>query len=143
MSTNERPAVGAAGGVGTERGGYPAQPHSTPGTPSRQAPAHGRVKGNVWRKQVCGSRHMLRAPQGWAVDCDDLDAAEEAGAKLLLIEDVESGRQYLASLAVIRRHGFQFDRGHGAQVALPLARWHCFGADVKPALQLRLGLEGA
>jgi len=86
---------------------------------------------------------MLRQPQAWAVDTADLEAAEACGATLLLIEDIESGRQYLASLAVIRRHGFEFDRGHGRQVALVLHRWHCFGADVAPAVQLRLGLEVA
>jgi len=84
---------------------------------------------------------MLRQPQAWAVDTADLEAAAACGATLLLIEDIESGRQYLAALGVIRRHGFEFDRGFGEQVALPLSRWHRFGADVAPVVQLRLGLE--
>ena len=85
---------------------------------------------------------MLKCPPGWAVDRQDLSAAERAGAELLLIEDTESGRQYLASLDVIKRHGFPVSRGHGEQVGLALSRWYCFGADMRPAVQMRLGLGG-
>jgi len=139
-----KPAVGAAGGYGTERGGYPAQHHSTPSPQARQGPAHGVIRGNTWHKTVRASVHMLRAPEGWAVDLGDLDAAARAGATLLLIEDCESGKQYLASLAVIRRHGIPLDRGFGAQLALPLKRWACFGAETMPFVQARLfGEAGA
>ena len=75
------------------------------------------------------------------MDVQDLDAAEACGAELLSVEDVESGKTYLASLAVIRKHGLELDRGFGLQVALPLHRWHTFSADAAPAVQLQLGLE--
>jgi len=108
---------------------------------ARQGPQHGEIRGNVWRKTLRASVHQLRCPPGWAVDRQDLSAAERAGAELIVIEDVESGKTYLASLSVIREKGIEFERGCGAQAALELKRWYCFGPDTAPALQLRLGLE--
>ena len=138
--TRSRPGQ-AGGGEPDVTGVADRQTHCTPGAAKLQ-PAHGAVVGTVWYKQVAASKHQLRQPPAWCVDASDLDVAKAAGAELLLVEDTESGRQYLASLDVIRRFGLPIERGHGAQLALALARWYVFGADVKPAVQMRLGLEG-
>jgi len=88
-----------------------------------QGPAHGHVRGAVWRKSARGSVHMLKVPKAWAMDVADLDAAEAVGARLVLIHDLEALRKYWASIATIRAKGFAFDRGHGRQVALALEHW--------------------
>ena len=132
----------AGGGEPDVTGVADRQTHCTPGAAKLQ-PAHGAVVGTVWYKQVAASKHQLRQPPAWCVDCDDLDAAQAAGATLLLVEDVESGRQFLASLDVIKRHGFRFDRGCGSQLALPLKRWYTFAPDMRPAVQARLFGEAA
>jgi len=125
-----------AAGQGTEHGGVrTAQSHHSTGV------KHGQIQGNVWRKRLYASKHFLRKTPDVAVNLEDLDAAERCGAELLCVVDVETNRTYLASLAVIRKHGLELDRGFGLQVALPLHRWHCFGADAAPAVQLGLGLE--
>ena len=127
---------------GSLKRSFPSQPHYTP-TPRRsQYPLHGKVEGGVWRKRLCASKHFLRKPPAIAVDVQDLERAEACGAELLSVVDVETGRTYLAALSVIRKHGLELDRGFGLQVALPLHRWHCFGADTQAVVQLKLGLEG-
>jgi len=54
--------------------------------------------------------------------------------ELLSVEDMESGKTYLAALSVIRKHGLELDRGFGLQVALPLRWWAS-----SPGEALRLG----
>lgn len=88
-----------------------------------QEPRHGVVRGDVWGKRICGSKHLLRRPPAIAVDEADLDAAERCGARLVHIQDVEGGRHFWALLSTIRAFGFVLDRGFGAQIALPLAWW--------------------
>lgn len=105
--------------------------HTTPDTQSQerqgyaaQAPVHGVVRGDVWRKRVAGSKHQLRVPRpAWAVDAADLDAAERLGAVMLELHDTEGGTVYRAALRTLREKGRYFERGYGAQVALDLEHW--------------------
>ena len=66
---------------------------------------------------------MLRTPKAWSVDMADLDAAERCGAHTLELRETEQNHVYRVSLADLRAQGFTLDRGHGAQIALPLAAW--------------------
>lgn len=92
-------------------------------TRGAKAPRHGRIAGDVWRKDARASVHALREPRAWALDCADLARAEACGAVMVCIVDLESGREFWASLAAVRSHGFTVSRGAGAQVALRLERW--------------------
>jgi len=83
----------------------------------------GVVEGQVFHKNVIGSKHMLRKPPAWAFDISTLDQAEIAGARTVQIRDMESGREYVAPIATIRARGFLVTRGHGRQVALGLGHW--------------------
>jgi hypothetical protein len=114
------------------------QPYPTPnaGTPIY---VNGRVVGyvacGVFRKTLCGSKHMLRQPRAWAFDQSSLDDAAAAGATLVSILDRENGSVYLASLETIREHGFRVIRGHGNQWALALDHWRINGQE--PAAERR------
>lgn len=88
-----------------------------------RGPAHGQVRGDVWRKSVRGSVHMLRTPRAWCFDVGDLGAAEAVGVRLVLVHDLESLRKHYATIATVRARGFALDRGHGRQVALALEHW--------------------
>ena len=83
----------------------------------------GVVEGQVFHKNVIGSKHMLRRPPAWAFDLETLDQAEQAGARWVRVRDAETGREYEAAIAYIRAKGFDVNRGHGRQVALPLGEW--------------------
>ena len=87
------------------------------------APAHGRVRGDVWRKAARGSLHMLRAPQAWALDMADLDAARRMGVHLVHVHDLEALAHHWASLQTIEARGFDLDRGYGLQRGLALEDW--------------------
>lgn len=97
--------------------------------------AGGKVVGEVaegkFIKRVRGSRHMLREPKGWAVDVQSLADAEELGAASVEIVDVETDVTYSATIARIQEKGFRLDRGHGAQVAVPLRLWSVSSDDAR------------
>jgi hypothetical protein len=113
---------GAAVSIGAG-GSFTREQHITPDGQS-QGPAHGVVRGDVWRKRVQGSKHMLRVPRpAWAVDAADLDAAERVGAVVLELTDAETGTTYRAALRTLRERGRYLERGYGAQVCLDLEHW--------------------
>lgn len=90
--------------------------------------AAGRIVGEVTEdgrfvKRVRGSVHMLREPKGWALDIESLGDAESLGAHTVEIFDTESNVSYTAPIDRIRSKGFRFNRGFGAQIALPLQFW--------------------
>ena len=87
----------------------------------------GRVEGDTFHKTARSTVHMLRQPRAWACDVDALDQARAAGATRVVIFDQDTGRRYAADLADFYRRGLRVDRGHGAQLALPLACWDVTG----------------
>jgi len=88
--------------------------------------ARGQVVGAVrdgWlMKRVDTRVHQLRKPPAWCVDAEHLDRLEAMGATGVLLID-EQGTEWRATVQAFRAHGLPIDRGHGVQVALPLARW--------------------
>lgn len=112
--------------------------HSTASPVYAQGRVVGRVRGNVFRKSVRGSRHMLRRPPAWALDVGSLLEAERLGARFVEVFDRDTGATYRADVADVRRHGFTFDRGHGRQIGLPLERWTVRRAGQPVAEQLSL-----
>lgn len=76
---------------------------------------------------------MLRQPRAWAADVDTLDQAREAGAAWVEVHDLDTGTRYRAALADFYRRGLRVDRGHGAQLALPLACWAAVGGRASTA----------
>ena len=84
---------------------------------------------------------MLRRPRAaWACDVDALDQARAAGAEWVEILDQDTGARYRVALVEFYRRGLAVNRGHGAQLALPLACW-----DVPPGRRstARPGLDQA
>jgi hypothetical protein len=67
--------------------------------------------------------HQLRQPLAWAWDSPVLDQAERFGAVDAVIRERGGTRTWTAPLSEFRTHGLEFNRGHGPQVALPLAFW--------------------
>lgn len=94
--------------------------------PGRDKPI-GFVSGGIFRKTIVGSKHMLRSPRAIAFDTCTLDAAERAGAAHVSVTDSETGMVYMASIADVRRYGFNIARGHGQQIGLTLDRWSING----------------
>lgn len=126
LATEKATARRQPGGAAVRSGAANALSHAqsiTHGDQS-QGPAHGVVRGDVWRKRVQGSKHMLRVPRrAWAVDSADLDAAERMGAVVLELTDAESGTTWRVGLRTLRERGRRLERGYGEQVALDLEHW--------------------
>jgi|GEM_PF-5645133 len=66
--------------------------------------------------------HMLRLPRpAWALDAGALRDAEAAGCEWVRI--ITDAGPWEAPLRLWRDRGIPLDRGHGAQVALPVDAW--------------------
>jgi hypothetical protein len=83
----------------------------------------GWIEKDTFIRPVVGSRHQLRQPPAWAVDIEILLNAEFQGASMVEIRDSESRRTYFATIGLIWRNGFVFNRGHSEQIGLPLHLW--------------------
>jgi hypothetical protein len=83
----------------------------------------GHVIGDIFYKKVSGTKHFLRSPPGIAFDVSSIEAATKAGALFLNVMDGDTGCIYAASLATLGMKGIRLNRGHGAQIALPMAHW--------------------
>ncbi len=96
-----------------------------PATPIRlgsRLVAH--VKDGVLRKRIAGHRHMLSDPPAIAFADAILVDAIRAGAQVLEVTDVVSGRIYRADLAHFKKHCFQVQRGaFEHQWAMRLEQW--------------------
>lgn len=90
----------------------------------------GRVEGDTFYKSAHSTRHMLTRPRAWACDVDALDRARAAGAAWVEILDHDTGQNWRVELVEFYRRGVALDRGHGAQLALPLAFWNVSGGRV-------------
>jgi len=73
-------------------------------------------------KRVRTDVHQLRRPPAWAVDASHLRELRRLGAAGVRLVD-ERGAMWSASAASFEHYGLLVDRGHGHQVALPLAYW--------------------
>lgn len=78
-------------------------------------------------KRVDPEAHQLRHPPAWAQDAAALSTAESLGAEVVVFEGRSGTPRWVAPLQAFRLYGFEFDRGAGRQVALPLAHWHTDG----------------
>ena len=87
----------------------------------------GRVEGDTFFKRARSTVHMLRRPPAWACDVDTLDQAQAAGAVWVELADHDTGATYRVDLVEFYRRGKAINRGHGAQLALPLACWTVTG----------------
>ena len=83
----------------------------------------GHVRHGVFSKSIVGSKHLLREPRAIAFDVSSLEDAQNAGAQMVRVRDTETEITYQTAISTIWKRGFQFDRGWGEQIALPLDKW--------------------
>jgi len=82
----------------------------------------GRMQDGWLTKHVDSSKRQLLKPPAWCIDREHLERLEEIGAVGVLLID-EQGTEWRATVGTFRQYGIPINRGHGVQVALPLARW--------------------
>ncbi len=84
--------------------------------------AVGRLENGWLTKHVDTNTHQLRFPPAWCIDRHHLERLEALGAAGVRLID-EKGTEWRATTAAFERFGIPLERGHGRQVALPLAKW--------------------
>jgi hypothetical protein len=85
----------------------------------------GIVANNAFIKNLHSSRHFLRKPEAICFDIESIEKVVKLGAKLIKILDLDTGRIYEASIALLKEKGIHINRGFGDQIALPLRYWKC------------------
>lgn len=84
----------------------------------------GKVVGEVFKKNISGSRHILHKPRAIALSVESLTQAEKVGAHEIQITDKESGDLYACPLERFKEHAFPIQRGgFEPQMALTLDRF--------------------
>ena len=83
----------------------------------------GVVIGKNFIKKARGSKHFLRIPPAIAFSLQSLRDAYNAGARYAVVIDKETQIEYFSTIANIYANGFDVNRGHGAQIALPIPSW--------------------
>ena len=97
-------------------------------TPIPSTPIHaagkevGYVHGHTFHMTVKNIHNLMRPP-ALVFDISSLDEAEAAGAKNVMVTDLESGEIYFAQLSHIRSTGSLITGGDGDQIALPMDEW--------------------
>ena len=83
----------------------------------------GCIVGNVLKKSVKRSRHLLRKYNGFAWDCSILENARKRSVNLIEIYDKENRQTYRTTLSNFLEFGIRFNMGFGDQMVLPLYFW--------------------
>jgi hypothetical protein len=81
---------------------------------------------NILRKEVLGSKHMLRSPKSWCVDKSVIDDAVQKEAIEIRVLDKESGLVYKVSMQKFLEKKMIVSRGFGTQYGLPLTYWETY-----------------
>jgi hypothetical protein len=92
-----------------------------------------REGGRVLQKSVHSRRHFLTRPPAIALDFRNLQDMERQGARLVQIDDLDTGRCFTATFETIWAAGFALNRGYGDQWAVPLHAFTCDGQAPKVA----------
>jgi len=100
----------------------------------------GVLEGDVLKKELSASKHMLRSPKGWAIQNFVLNEAEQIGAKFICIHELEEDTCFWATVGDFKTKGYSFDRGYGGQTALPIRYWQKLKPGKIPAVQIVLPL---
>lgn len=84
----------------------------------------GEVVGEVFKKNISGSRHILHKPRAIALSVESLTQAEKVGAQEIQITDKESGALYACPFERFKEFAFPIQRGgFEPQMALTLDRF--------------------
>ncbi len=108
-------------------GKYSHTQKSTPIFAAGRPKPIGQVTGNVFTKAVAASKHFLIRPRAIAFDLQSLAEAQDAGATLVQITDIETQNIYSAAVSLVYDCGFCFNRRFGNQIALDLVYWSING----------------
>lgn len=87
----------------------------------------GIVNGNTFYKNI-HTRHILQKKDGkpclsFGFANSSLDDAEEAGATMVCVTDMDADKEYWQYIKAIREEGWTVPYGYEPQTALELSKW--------------------
>ena len=108
----------------------------------------GQIEGQVFRKNIKGSKHLLRKPRAIAIDVYAYDEDIATACECIEVKDQETGITYVSTIENFNRYRIKLDRRHGQQYALPLGYWDYDGKQgcgqppkPKPKVSPQLGFD--
>ncbi len=92
-----------------------------------------RVKNHIFFKTIKEGLYLLKPP-AIAFDVQSLVDAEQVGARMVFVKDIEKEVIYKQFISDIWEKGFNFNRGFGDQIGLELSTWYTQvrGSGLKP-----------
>lgn len=100
------------------------------------------LRNGVLRRNIRGSKHILRLPPAIAFDRCIIEEARREGCREIEVTDTESDRVYTLDFADFEKHAFPIDRGFGAQLGCELRWWNVRKAGEPAVRQLTFALAG-
>ena len=97
----------------------------------------GKSDGRIFRKNIQGSKHLLRTPRAIAIDACALDELPPT-IQIIEVFDTENSKNYTTTIGNFHRYKMELDRGFGRQYALTLNRWSII--DPNSSLQMAFPL---
>jgi hypothetical protein len=86
----------------------------------------GYVRGNVFRKELYGSKNMFHTPPGWTIETDIFDKLKRYGVTVIQIKDKETSNLYVTSRQTFEENCLDVNRGTGPHKALALPFWKIY-----------------
>ena len=84
----------------------------------------GHVTNEHFVKTLKSSKHFLKKPPAIAFDTQSIEKAEKSGADRILIRDIDNNLYFRTTIKKLKDDGFEFNRGHGNQIAMTLDKWN-------------------
>ena len=84
---------------------------------------YGYIEGNVYVKEVYGSRHKLRMPEAWAFDAETFDKLIRPSCSEIVVIDRETGKRYRSTMKNFVENKGEIDRKYGRQYFMILSYW--------------------
>ena len=83
----------------------------------------GKSNGQIFRKTIKGSLHLLRKPPAIAIDATAYEHEISKTHQYIEVFDTDTNNLYISSIENFNKHKGLLDRGHGRQYYLSLCHW--------------------
>ena len=104
----------------------------------------GQSNGHTFKKNIQGSKHILRKPLAIAIDASTYEEQIAPTHRSIEVFDSESQKTYISSIVNFNKHKGILDRGHGKQYFLTLNHWQVtdLNQSVSHQLSFSFGVSG-
>jgi len=83
----------------------------------------GEYEGRIFVKNVIGSKHKSRDPEGWAINSEIINTLNTLGCDEIIIKDDEAQLSYRVKFNEFNKNAIPMNRGYKSQLILVMKYW--------------------